>query len=119
MTEGYQMTIWDYFRELESLDNLPENEMVHRIEGKTGLRFSFKENVKWSELNYYEAKDKGVEYLLHYDTYMNTSVRFIAVGWNYKTSGGGAPCDSVDEAVEKLKAYMFHASKEKERRKAG
>lgn len=114
MTEYHQMSIWDYMTPVV-LDNLSEHEMVRQIENQTGLKFSLSDSNKWSEFVYYEAKDKGVRYQLHYDTYMNTTTRFIAVGWDYKTSGGGCPCDSVDEAVNKIRNYILYAAKEKER----
>ena len=31
---------------------------------------------------------------------------FISVGWNKGTAGGGAPCDSIDEAVSYFKEIM-------------
>lgn len=106
MTEAQQMTIWDYL-EPESLDNLSESEMVKQIEVRTGLKFEyFETSSKYGTWNCYKAKKNGIVFEVSYSKYMNTNIRFIDVGWDCKKnkSGGGSPCDSVDEAVKYLKS---------------
>ena len=115
--ENAQMTIWDY---LDSLDNLPEDEMARQVGEGAGLDFKPVEMItKWSSLRFYQAKDKGAVYEIHYSAYMGTAIRFIAVDWGYKKGGGGAPCDSVEEAIKYLKRYKEQVAKEKERMKNG
>ena len=117
MTDSGQMTIWDY---LNGLDNLPEDEMVRKVGEGSGLDFKPAElKGKWSDMLFYQAKDKGAVYEIHYSAYMGTSIRFISVGWGYKASGGGAPCDSVEEAIKYLKRYKEQVAKEKGRMKNG
>ncbi len=112
-----QMTIFDYLKAKPvSFDDLPEPEMIRQITEMTGLNFVKADRAKWAEYDYYFAKDKGVEYECGYSNYLIDDFRkFIDVGWSYKTSGGGSPCDSVDEAVATLKKYMVNVEKEKKR----
>jgi len=83
------MTIWDY---LNSLDNLPEDEMARQVGEGAGLDFKPVELIsKWSSLRFYQAKDKGAVYEIHYSAYIGTAIRFIAVDWGYKRAAVALP----------------------------
>ena len=112
-----QMTIFDY---LSELDSIPEEEMVRQVGEAVGMVFK-RVQADWFEESvgggWYEArKSKHEKYELNYDTYLDgTNRRFIGAGWQYKTSGGGAPCDTIQEAIDYIKRGMVTAQKEKVR----
>lgn len=111
-----QMSIFDFIapeiRDTEDLDDLTEAEMVQRISEATGL--DFVKSKKWEE---YEAKQGKAVFTVHYSRYNMTDNhnRFISVGWDLKTSGGGSPCDSLKEAIARIKKYIVRAAEEEQR----
>lgn len=100
-----QMTIFDFLPQPDDdLETLPEEEMVRRISEAIGM--TFKPVVYEYGFKEYVAKiSKHEKYTIQYDNYLgiNDNRRFIGVGWTYRTSGGGSPCDSVQEAVDWFK----------------
>lgn len=113
-----QMTIFDYFSEL---DSIPEEEMARQVGEAVGMVFK-RVKADWFENSenrgWYEArKSKHEKYELHYSTYIGSNKRFIGAGWQYKTSGGGGPCDTIQEAIDYIKRGMVKAQQEKERLK--
>ena len=108
-----QMSIFDFIapeiRDTEDLDDLTEAEMVQRISEATGLNFV--KSKRWDE---YEAKRGKAIFTVHYSRYNMTGNhnRFISVGWDLKTSCGGSPCDSVKEAIDRIKKYIEKAAEE-------
>jgi len=68
--------------------------------------------AKLSKKDYLEVSEG------HYSTMdEKNGQRFIGVGYSFGTSGGGAPCDSIDEAVNYLRRRK--AEYESEHRKHG
>ena len=113
-----QMTIFDYFSEL---DSIPEEEMVRQVGEAVGMVFK-RVKADWFEHSenrgWYEAmKNKHEKYELYYSTYFDTNKRFIGADWQYKTSSGGGPCDTIQEAIDYIKRGMVRALQEKERLK--
>lgn len=103
-----QLTIFDLLEE-RTLEDMTEEEMITEVERRLGLRFQVKEYKGTPPLYEYEYKfNKDVRITCEYDTYMGTSTRFISVGYDNKKSkgGGGAPCDSIEEAVEYFKRII-------------
>ncbi len=93
-----QMTVWD-FLEYKALADMSEDEIVSEVSKRTGL--NFKPDIKLSDgETWFQAKKGKTIYNIHISTYCDTDIRFIGVGWDEKTSGGGSPADSIDEAVD-------------------
>lgn len=112
-----QLTIFDYLEDEDlevTEDN--ENEIVKRLSEKTWLDFAKKD---LRGFKYYLAKVGKIDIELNFSTYYESTKHFVGVSWNYKTSGGSAPCDTLNEAYEKIKTYIKRAEAEKERLKRG
>lgn len=114
-----QMTIAEYL-EQNPLEGMTEEELVRIMEEKTGLRF-----VPWKKNGderldgrYYEAKKGRVTVCVSLDRYCGGS-RFIGVDHEISspTCGMSSPCDTVDEAVEKIKSGLKRMQEEYEQRK--
>ena len=119
-----QMTIFDFLPQPEDdLETLPETTMVRLISEATGLKFKpvdYKSKYYIPNTQEYVAKiSKHEEYTIQYDNYLgiNDNRRFIGTGYSYKTSGGSAPCDSVQEAINWFKKVFVTVAKEKVRMK--
>ena len=93
-----QMTIWDYL-ERKAFDEMTEDEVVTEVSRRTGLKFK-PDIVLESGDTLFVAKVGKRKYDLHFSTYWDTDTRFIGVGWGCSTEGGGAPVDSIDQAVD-------------------
>ena len=96
-----QMTIWDFLPS-ESLEDIPEEEMVQRIGNAIGVNFVWNDYYKE-----YQAKLKGYTLSVEYDRYcidldedIGAGHRFVGVGFMKKGEGCAGPCDSIDEAIE-------------------
>lgn len=90
-----QMTIFDIIKP-NSLDDLPEEEMVKQVSDATGLNFKYRDDFwKW------ECKVKDVRFSLHYSNYsIDDKRRFISCGYDRKAKEGcGSPIDSLEEAI--------------------
>lgn len=99
-----QMTIFDVLAPPSELDLLTEEEMVKIVIDRTGIPFVYQAfDNPWTDYQgEWIAKVKKCKFSIHYSTYSNTDQRFISVGYEFKTSGGGAPRDTIDEAVKYL-----------------
>lgn len=93
-----QMTIWDYL-ERRAFDEMTEDEVVTEVSRRTGLKFK-PDMILDSGDTLFVAKVGKRKYDLHFSTYYDTDTRFIGVGWGCSTEGGGAPADSIDQAVD-------------------
>lgn len=115
--DGIQMTIFDFLKS-PSLDDLPEEEMVRRVSEATGLLFKLDSDSRLDS-NHYEAKKGKARFSVQYSNYdlMDNKNRFIGIGWDTPKAGGGSPCDSLDEAIEKMRTYMQRATDELRRDK--
>lgn len=112
-----QMTIFDYLQDADmevTADN--EAEIVRRLSEKTGLDFTLKD---LRGFKYYLARVGKTDIELNFSTYYESTKHFVGVSWNYKTSGGSCPCDTLNEAYNKIKTYIERAKAEKERLKRG
>lgn len=99
----YQMTIFDL--EPSELETTPKEEIASRIGAALGLNF------KWNErFQEYSTKLRGFTIsfdFLRYDTIdERNGDLFIGVGIEDGHGGFGSPCDSIEEAIERLKAGM-------------
>lgn len=93
-----QMTIWDYL-ERRTFQDMTEDEVVSEVSRRTGLKFK-PDMILESGDTLFVAKVGKRKYDLHFSTYVDTNIRFIGVGWGSSTEGGGAPTDSIDQAVD-------------------
>ena len=93
-----QMSIFDLLP-AESLENIPEEEMVIQIGNALGVNF-----VKDQILGDYRAKIGQSVLSLHYSYYQGcfNDEKFISCGVYDKKNncGSGAPRDSIQEAIE-------------------
>ena len=117
---GGQMTIFDFLPAPSDLDELPEEEMVRIVGERTGLKFQLlnlkPHNQYFDDLYQYEAKIGKAKITIHYSRYfpeLYHGKRFISVSYMHGTGGAGAPCDTLDEAVEMLKMYIERIRREK------
>ena len=110
MMDG-QMTIFDFLPAPNiSLEDMSDEEMISTLESATGLSFS-KIEWRWDDkVQYeYEAKKGNVKYTASFSRYLTDNRdRIIMVGYERKKNyeGGGAPCESLEEAVNWLKRQM-------------
>lgn len=114
-----QLTIFDLLSDERSLDDMTEEEMAEEVGKRLGLTFQlFRYDANIHE---YRAKYKDLLLTCEYDTYYGTQTRFIGVGYDDKKekSGGGAPCDSIDEAVGWLKRLIAEREAKNERGRMG
>ena len=95
MTE--QLSIFDFLGEFATM---PEEEMVQRVGQKLGIKFTQEVLPKgtWRAEPEYEYKRKGLKLTVGYLVDVKGKT-FISVGYSKGTSGGGSPCDSIDEAT--------------------
>lgn len=98
-----QLTIFDFME--SELENFPLETVVDMIGNALGLEF------KWNDfLKQYEAKIKqyivDVNYLRYETLDERDGKRFISVGIGEYHGGCSAPTDSIDEAIDFLKAAM-------------
>ena len=107
-----QMTIWDFLPSTESLESIPEADMVKRIGDAIGVSF------QPDRLGGYAAKiGKNILYC-EYDRYSindddenGTGDLFIGVEFNGRDKygrkfGAAAPRDSIQEAIEWFREKM-------------
>lgn len=109
-----QMTIFDFLPAPSDLDDLPEEEMVRIVGERTGLKFQLLK--LHNDFYQYEAKIGKAKITINYSRYFPKiyhGKRFISVSYMNGTGGGGAPCDTLDEAVEMLKRYIERIRREK------
>lgn len=104
-----QMTVWD-FLEYKALADMSEDEIVSEVSKRTGLIFK-PDTILSDGETWFQAKKGKTFYNIHVSTYCDTDIRFIGVGWDEKTSGGGSPEDSIDEAVDYFLRQMERGEK--------
>lgn len=104
---SYQMTIFDVLKEqTPDWRDMSLKQIAAYISEKTGLNFIPDTRFKGEFNEYIAYKTSKLFFTLGLGNY-NTldernGVSFISVGYENKKdlSGGGAPCDSLDEAIE-------------------
>ena len=117
---SYQMTIFDILEEPTTPDwrEMSLKQIASYVSEQTGLTFI--PDTRWhGEFNEYIAYYKSTLFftlgLDHYETYDERNGQpFIAVGYDNKKelSGGGAPCDTLQEVVNYFK-YRIGGNKRK------
>lgn len=117
-----QMSIFDILpignTEAICIDATPEDEMVKLIGYALGIVFKYN-----GHLEQYEHVQRKLKLTVQYSNYdlEDNHDRFISCGWdNSKThSGGGRPCDSMEEAVKYLRTVMKNEREKNETKVAG
>lgn len=91
-----QMTIWDFLHPSETLEDIPEEEMVRRVGDAIGVRFAY--NDFFGDYRVKVGKwTLSIEYS-HYS--FGDGALFIGTSIDSTTGGCSSPRDSIDEAVE-------------------
>ena len=90
-----QMSMFD------SLEMLPEEDMIAKLERRTGIKFKYRDDF-WG----WEWKKKGCTIRVEYSRYFGEEERFISCSLDYKNGGSSCPCDSIDEAVDRINRYL-------------
>lgn len=104
-----QMTIFDFIKveTPNSLDDLPEIDMVNMIARAVGLNFQPHDVSGWRD------KRKGTEYTVKYSHYsIGDHAKFISCGYGNNKGGAGSPCDTVDEAISFFKRALAKGKSE-------
>ena len=84
-----QMTLFD------SLETVPEEEMVSRVGKALGIKFEYRDSL-WG----WVYKKKGHTLTIHYSRYsFGDHEKFIACSDDEKFGGHSGPMDSIDEAI--------------------
>lgn len=105
-----QMKLFEYFG-APDLSEMTEEEAVKMVGDRIGMAFTYN-----SRFERWEAKNGKLKLDMNYDHYdlPDSNALFLGVGYTLGTSGGGAPCHSIDEAVnwfeyriEKARAECF------------
>ena len=110
-----QMTIFDFVKpESIALDDMTDEDLRMEMSNATGL--DFRPDSKMDRIftnTYYIAKKGKAVFDTHFSNYsMNGNhARFISVGYSIGYGGGGAPCDSLEDAVRMMKRYMEEAER--------
>lgn len=91
-----QMSIFD------SLEMLPEEDMIAKLERRTGIKFKYIDEF-WG----WEYKKKGYTIRVEYSRYqIGDYNKFIGCSLDYKHGGSSCPCDSINEAADKIIKYL-------------
>lgn len=99
-----QMTIWDFLKE-EPLESIPEEEMVRQIGFALGVNFAYDPNF-----GNYRAKIGKSTLRVSYDHFDGCFDDALFIGCDFDSgpphsSGAGAPCDSIKEAISWFEKY--------------
>ena len=95
-----QMTLFD------SLETLPEIDMVNRIENETGITLTPQGDGS------YEYRRKGYTIRVYYGRYrIDDETKYIGCSLGHKTGGCSCPCDTVDEAIKRIWLYLHTIEK--------
>lgn len=100
-----QMTIFD------SLEILPEEDMVSKVEKETGLKFNYRDDF-WG----WEYKKRDFKIRIEYGRYsFGDFDRFIGCSIDEKDGGSSCPCDSIEEVVKRIKGYLERREKNEQK----
>lgn len=106
-----QLSVFDFLPVPSDLDELPEADMVKMIGDALGVEFAYDSFYE----EYAAALPKKLRLTLEYGNYFvdewdedGNGARFIGCGYECKSdhSGGGAPKDSVGDAIEWFKGVI-------------
>lgn len=102
-----QMTIFDFLQpdqsEYPDINTISEAEAVRIVGDALGVEFV------WSEFfQTWQAVKRKVKLTLDYDHFdlIDNHDLFLNVGYDCKMGGGGAPCESIEEAIKYLKTRV-------------
>lgn len=119
-----QISIFDLVHEApkaNDLESLSESDMIKALSEATGLVFK-PEKMSFSNHTWFICKpDKKTEYSVHLSRYScpdKEGQRIICVNYQYHLGGGGCPCESLEEAIKRLKRAMDWVKREKESERA-
>lgn len=99
-----QLSIFDLVQpDYPDFRTMAEEEIVQYIGNVVGLRFVYN-----SYLEQWEAKRGKGTFSIHLSHYkgMNNNDLFISCGYHNSTSGWGCPCDSMEEAIKRIRKVM-------------
>lgn len=104
-----QISIFDWMPtaaelpEYPSIDDIQESEAVQIVADALGLNFIFD-----SKFREWLAKKRKLKLTVSYSRYNlpDNTRRFLNVGYELGTSGGGRPCDTIQEAIDWFKRKM-------------
>lgn len=104
-----QLTIFDVFQidtGEHDIQTLPEEDMIRMVSEQTGIVFKEDKNAPQSKYTWYRAT-KGSNYIdVHYGHYFKDDRRFIGVSIGNNMGGSSCPCDSLKEAIDRIKRNM-------------
>lgn len=82
------------------INDIQEEEAVRIIGQQTGIAFIYSETF-----GLWIGKVGKLKLDLEYDHYILEDKKdlFLSVGYSIGTSGGGSPCDSIEEALEYIR----------------
>ncbi len=110
MDEWKQMTIFDFLAPpsvYPDFRTMEREEVVALIGRECGFRFIWNEQYK--EWQCRQSKPKRTV-SVDFDEYKTMDDRrgktFIGVGMTYSSHGWSGPCDTIDEAIKRLKERM-------------
>lgn len=101
-----QISIFDWMPEAVPAMTFPDIKDIHEAEAvrivgeQTGVEFAYNESFRqWI------GKAGKLKLDLEYDHYILEDKKdlFLSVGYSIGTSGGGSPCDSIEEALEYIR----------------
>lgn len=96
-----QMSIFDFLpSSYPDINTIPEAEAVRIIGEAIGVRFAPGKFGDW------RGKSGRMTLSAKYRHYIDNNRLFVGLGWCLGTSGGGAPCDSIKDAIKWFENVM-------------
>lgn len=92
-----QLSIFDIMpMSFPDINEIPEAEAARLVGSRIGVSFRYNERFRQ-----WEGKRGKLRLSLNYDHYnkLDSNALFLGVGYEFGTSGGGAPCDTIEQAV--------------------
>ncbi len=86
-------------------ENMTLEELKKQLESRTKISFEIRSDyIIGTERQkiYIKGLKLNEEIECHFSNYIRDNSRFVSVGYSFGDSGGGMPCDSIDEVVENL-----------------
>lgn len=104
-----QMTIFDYLKPSSGIEEMAAEEIARIVGEQLGLVF---QRTRFGD---FECKTGGMTFEIAKETYLTNDEygkAFIGVGWNSNHAGGGAPVDSIEDAVQYFRFQMEKRARE-------
>lgn len=114
-----QISIFDLVEDIEDIEQMTLAEVAEKVGNALGITFTKTPpaSIKYAEFSEaYEAKANGYTLEISIDKYQTMDDRdgsaFIGAGYSGKHgAGGGAPCDTVNEAILYFKKIIERRNK--------